>query len=135
MRIRIALSCLVASCATELDPASAPVLVEQRASPEAEPRAEASVSGDLLTVRGHYRFRFGCRALTGTLERKPGVLTLRIIGSSPRTACPETWAHYEYEATVGPLPQGSYQLTVLHTGADVGRRPLPIVLRTELRVD
>jgi hypothetical protein len=135
MRIRIvALSCLVAGCTTGPDPASTLVHVEQRASPETGARAEASLAGDVLTVRGHYQLRYGCRALTGTLERKPGVLRLRIIGSRPRATCPETWAHYDYEATVGPLPPGSYQLTVLHTGAEVGRWPLPIVLRTDLGV-
>jgi hypothetical protein len=126
---------LAAACSSELEPGLSRVVVRQvsTAGPEQPPRAEIRV--DRLVVIGHYSKRAGCRRLTGTLDQKPGILKLTIVGSEPTQGCPQDWSHYNYEAVTSPLPFGTYQLTVVHVAAEWPRRPVPIVLRQDIRIE
>ena len=135
MRRAVLLSLMAAACSSELEPGLPRVAVRQvsAAAPGQAPRVE--VRGDRLIVTGHYSLRYGCRRLSGHIEQKPGILRLAIVGSGPVQRCAEDWSHFDYEALTGPLPVGTYQLTVVHVAAERSRRPLPIVLRRDVRIE
>jgi hypothetical protein len=123
------------ACTSATEPGGPRVVIRQVRAPSAAPMARATVTAGVLTVMGHYGLRHGCRRLSGHLDHGATYLKLTIQGSAPRVPCVEPWAAYDYEARVTQLPVGQYQLTVIHTGAEQGRRPIPIVLRTDLRVE
>jgi hypothetical protein len=135
MRRAVLLSLMAAACSSELEPGLPRVAVRQvsAAAPGQAPRVE--VRGDRLIVAGHYSMRYGCRRLSGHIEQKPGALRLAIVGSGPLQRCAEDWSHFDYEVLTGPLPAGTYQLTVVHVAAERSRRPLPIVLRRNVRIE
>jgi hypothetical protein len=134
MRGMALLTLLAVACSSELEPGLPRVAVRQAAAaPGRAPTAE--VRGDRLVVGGHYSLRHGCRALSGRLEQKPGVLRLLIVGTRSAQPCAEGWSDYDYEAVTAPVPSGSYQLTVVHVAAEAARRPLPIVLRRDIQID
>jgi hypothetical protein len=134
MRTGVLLVLLAAACSSELEPRLPRVAVRQvtAAAPGQPPRVE--VRGDRLVVGGHYSLRDGCRALSGRLEQKPGVLRLVIVGTGRAEPCVEDWSHYDYEAVTAPIPHGTYQLTIVHVAAEWSRRPLPIVIRQDVQI-
>jgi hypothetical protein len=104
---------------------------ERAAAPGLVDRAE--VRGNLIVVQGHFTLRGGCRTLRGTLHQAPGALTLDVLADPPPILCPLEWSEYDYEATIGPVPGGTYEFNVTNRGTD---QPLGlIVLKTEVHVE
>jgi hypothetical protein len=133
MRASVFLTFLLCACSSGVEPTTPLVTIRQEraAAPGLVDRAE--VRGNLIFVQGHFTLRGGCRALRGTLQQAPGVLTLDVLAGPPPRLCPEEWSEYDYKATIGPVPSGTYEFNVTNRGTD---QPLGlIVLKTELRVD
>jgi hypothetical protein len=124
-----------AACGTELGPTSPRVLV--RVLPASEParRTTAVVQGDVLVVKGRYALRAGCRTLSGEIEEKPGALKLSIVGHLPARPCDDSSSAMDYEARIGPLAPGSFQLTVVAVVAERRRWVVPIALRQDIRIE
>ena len=129
------LGLLATACSAGVEPSSTRVLVRQGRASSENRVTRATVQGNVLIVRGQYGAGGGCRVLSGAVMEKPGVLKLEIIGSVPSILCPDDPRPYTYEARVGPLVPGAFQLTVVTRPAELRRRPVPIALRTDLRVE
>jgi hypothetical protein len=108
-----------------------------RVLPASEParRTTAVVQGDVLVVQGRYALRGGCRTLSGEIEEKPGALKLSIVGHLPARPCADSSSAMDYEARIGPLAPGSFQLTVVAVVAERRRWVVPIALRQDIRIE
>jgi hypothetical protein len=129
------LGILATACSAGVEPSATRVLVRQHRASTENRSTTATIQGNVLIVRGQYGAGGGCRVLRGAVEEKPGVLKLEVIGTAPKQPCANDPGPYDYEARVGPLPPGAFQLTVITRPAELVRRPLAIALRTDLRVE
>lgn len=125
---------LVAACSAGVEPSSTRVLVRQRGASGEHRATTATVEGNVLIVRGRYGRGSGCRVLGGVVEEKPGLLKLEGIGTVSKQHCLDS-GPYDYEARVGPLATGAVQLTVLTRPQELMRRPIPIALRADIRIE
>jgi hypothetical protein len=122
------------ACSSDLGPNSPRIVLSQQVAAGPEIPASAVVEGRFVVAQGRYAFE-GCRHLKGTLEENPGALLLNVIATRPQGYCSQNVGLYDYEVRLGPLPPGSYQLTVVERNEERLHTPAPIALRVELRVD